>query len=83
MSLQSLLLIGGLVFAPVVLAETPELVTDRPDQTESTEIVPKGFVQTELGLGDADGADATFAGLARIGLSERIELRVGLGELPD
>jgi hypothetical protein len=79
MSLR-ILLIVGLVFTPVVMAETPELVTDRPDQTESTEIVPKGFVQTELGFGDADAADATFAGLARIGLSERIELRVGLDE---
>jgi hypothetical protein len=83
MRFQILLVTTALLVAPVSLADTPELVTDRPDQTESTEIVPKGFVQTELGLGDADGADATFAGLARIGLSERIELRVGLGELPD
>ncbi len=80
MPFRTLFLITGLLFAPAVLADAPELVTDRPDQTESTEIVPKGFVQTELGLGDADGADATAAGLARIGLSERIELRVGLDE---
>lgn len=70
-----------ILLAPVMLAEAPELVTDRPDQTESTEIVPKGFIQTELGLGDADRADGTAAGLARLGLSDRVELRVGLDEV--
>jgi len=70
-----------LVGVSSILGEGPELVTDRPDQTESTETVPKGFVQTELGLGDADGSEATAAGLARIGLSRRVELRVGLDEV--
>jgi hypothetical protein len=70
-----------LLLLPLTLAADPELVTDRPDQTESTEIVPRGFVQTELGLGDADHSEATAAGLARIGLSERAELRVGLDEI--
>jgi hypothetical protein len=81
MRFQILLVTTALLVAPVSLADTPELVTDRPDQTESTEIVPKGSVQSELGLGDSDGADATAAGLARIGLADRIELRVGLDEL--
>ncbi|NIL99909.1 MAG: hypothetical protein GTN89_02905 [Acidobacteria bacterium] len=70
-----------LLFVPCVVAAEPELVTDRPDQTESTEIVPKGQVQTELGLGDADGAEATAAGLVRVGLAERVELRIGLDEV--
>ncbi len=70
-----------LLLVPGIVAEPPELVTDRPDQTESTEIVPRGFMQTELGLGDADGADATAAALVRIGLASRVELRVGVDEL--
>jgi hypothetical protein len=81
MRFQILLVTTALLVAPVSLADTPDLVTDRPDQTESTEIVPKGSVQSELGLGDSDGADATAAGLARIGLADRVELRVGLDEL--
>ncbi len=81
MRFRTLLVTIALPLAPVVLADAPELVTDRPDQTESTEIVSKGFVQTELGLGDTDGADANFAGLARIGLADRVELRVGLDEV--
>jgi hypothetical protein len=75
------ILIALLLLSPIVPATEPELVTDRPDQTESTEIVPRGFVQTELGFGDADHAEATAAGLARIGLSSRVELRVGLDEI--
>lgn len=81
MNPRTLLVVLCLAVVPTVLGDPPELVTDRPDQTESTEIVPKGFVQTELGLGDADGADSTFGGLARIGLSPRVELRAGLDEL--
>jgi hypothetical protein len=74
------------------LAQTtdePELVTDRPDQTESTAIVPAGRVQIELGANraaDEIGDDAgeveidawNFAGtLVRVGLADRFELRLG------
>ena len=67
-------------------APPPDLVTDRPDQTESALSVPRGFVQLEAGYSrtefDGDGfsgtADAVPQTLVRIGLSERIELRVGL-----
>ncbi len=73
----------------LVQAEEPELVTDRPDQTESTAIVPAGRVQVELGanraaeeIGDDAGEveiDAwNFAGtLVRVGLTDRFELRLG------
>jgi hypothetical protein len=69
--------------------EEPELVTDRPDQTESTAIVPAGRVQIELGAslaGDEIGDDSDEieldarqlgATLVRIGLSRRFELRLG------
>lgn len=69
--------------------EAPELVTDRPDQTESTAIVPRGMVQLELGtLFTRDDPAEGFrietlnvlGSLVRIGLlDDRLELRVGWG----
>jgi hypothetical protein len=66
------------------LAE-PELVTDRPDQTESTAIVPTGRAQLEIGAtrtyDDASGVELETlevpATLLRYGLGERVELRLG------
>ena len=65
--------------------EVPELVTDRPDQTESASVVPARFVQLETGVSysrDEEGGDTlrTLAGpgtLVRIGVGARTELRVG------
>jgi hypothetical protein len=66
-------------------APPPPLVTDRPDQTESSAVVAAGLVQVEAGwthieTGDSNG-DATLDGfgetLVRVGLGKRIELRVG------
>ncbi len=62
-----------------------ELVTDRPDQTESAETVPEGHVQLELGWTYGRDAAAGLdletqqfpATLARIGLSRSWELRLG------
>lgn len=36
--------------ALTVQSKIPEMVTDRPDQTESSDIVPKHFLQLETGL---------------------------------
>ena len=78
-----------LVLAPPILAamvgaaaaQTPELVTDRPDQTESARAVPRGLVQVETGyrFSRDDGVDtfAAPAALVRIGLGARTELRLG------
>ena len=63
----------------------PALVTDRPDQTESAVVVPQGRVQLETGWTftreDESGLlteTHELAGtLVRIGLTERVELRVG------
>ena len=61
--------------------DTPDFVTDRPDFTESSEVVGRGLVQVESGFVlEADQnsrAITTPAVLARIGLSRRMELRVG------
>ena len=65
--------------------ESPPLVTDRPDQTESTAIVPKGSVQLEMGvkqdadeLARAEEVTDTFgSALLRIGLARKVELRLG------
>ena len=62
-------------------AQAPDLVTDRPDRTESATAVPRGLVQVETGylfLRD-EGVD-TFevpGTLVRLGLGARTELRLG------
>ncbi|HEY7461476.1 MAG TPA: transporter [Gemmatimonadota bacterium] len=62
-------------------AEPPGMVTDRPDITESTSIVPRGWVQLETGevLARESDASTLLAGpstLARIGVASRLELRL-------
>ena len=62
-------------------AELPELVTDRPDFTESTEVVGKGVFQMESGFTVARSqGGSSLSGpelLMRVGLSKRLELRFG------
>ena len=62
-------------------AELPEMVTDRPDFTESTAVVGKGVIQTENGLTVERGqGGSNFSGpelLLRVGLAKHLELRVG------
>jgi hypothetical protein len=62
--------------------EIPEMVTDRPDQTESSNIVQPGYVQLESGLllTHADGSNVTEipGTLARISILEKLELRLGV-----
>lgn len=69
-------------------SEPAELVTDRPDQTESATIVPPGSLQVETGVtfssdsrGLEDGVDreqslALATTLVRIGLLKNLELRL-------
>lgn len=71
--------------------DIPELITDRPDQTESAAIVPKGSLQIETGvvfaqtkvegiLGDTNINEFSIAGtLLRYGLNSSFELRAGGG----
>lgn len=61
--------------------EVPGIVTDRPDFTESSEVVPKGGFQFESGISYEGDAGARSVGapsaLMRIGLGGRAELRIG------
>jgi hypothetical protein len=83
LSLSALLLTGPALHAAT--PAEPELVTDRPDQTESTAIVPAGRTQIEAGATfvreDEDGVRVELlqapGTLVRIGLAERVELRLG------
>jgi hypothetical protein len=59
----------------------PELVTDRPDFTESSEVVGHRIVQIETGLrveqsAAATGQVTTPQVLVRVGLGSRFELRL-------
>ena len=76
-----LLLLMVHVGTGVASAQSPDLVTDRPDQTESATVVPRGLMQVETGYlfardGNVDGYEVPGT-LFRIGLGGRTELRIG------
>lgn len=79
MTVRALTLFLCLLAAGVSAAQ--DLVTDRPDQTESPVTVDPGFVQLEIGaLFTHDDDVNTFevpGTLLRIGIVERLELRIG------
>ena len=65
--------------------DVPELITDRPDRTESATSVPAGLLQIETGLeflnetlnDESELSEITIAGtLLRYGLIENLELRL-------
>jgi len=72
-----------LLAAPAAAQTAPPLVTDRPDQTESPIVVPRGMVQFEAGglyeVANAGAGRVTSIAslLARAGLFGRVELRLG------
>ncbi|WP_372751452.1 transporter [Labilibaculum sp.] len=78
----TLLLFVILFFGGASAQEKPDMVTDRPDQTESASLIsPKGL-QIESGFAfektDADINNTTFnTTLLRYGLVDNIELRMG------
>jgi hypothetical protein len=67
--------------APVVPEPPPELITDRPDFTESSRAAPRGYAQFEYGLDYRAGEDAQGFSLplllVRYGLGGGGEVRVG------
>lgn len=66
--------------APVSV-DVPEIVTDRPDFTESSEIIPFGWLQIESGVSlEGDAVTRAFtapSALLRFGLGLRTEFRFG------
>jgi hypothetical protein len=79
-----LVLIAGSALLCAAAEDSPPLVTDRPDQTESSETVPLGAVQLEVGWTHSEDRDNPHAvsdsfpeTLVRLGLWESCELRVG------
>ena len=76
-----LAVLGFVVALGSAAAQTPDLVTDRPGQTESATVVLRGVVQVETGYLFArdDGVDVfeVPGTLVRIGLGARTELRIG------
>jgi hypothetical protein len=60
---------------------SPPLVTDRPDQTESAVVVPRGWAQFEVGNAHTAGAGVNLvnlgAALLRVGIARPLELRLG------
>ena len=73
---------ASLLIAGAAPGQDDPLVTDRPDFTESAATVAPGRIQLEGGFTftDAGAVEETSFGelLARIGLAERLELRVGI-----
>lgn len=80
----ALSLLPATVFAQSIEGRLPELVTDRPDFTESSDVVGAGIVQFEMGTsfesnGQGDARDRAFTAplaLMRLGVSRRLELRL-------
>ncbi len=78
--MKNLILLFFLCLTPSFMAQ--EMVTDRPDQTESSNIVLPGHLQIEAGgLLERDEFNENLnsaAVLFRYGFSEKLELRLGL-----
>src|SRR3989304_2578862 len=90
------MLLSKTVLSPIALAlplvalgidclasEVPEITTDRPDQTESSLVLPPGYVQLETGWTHVDDdehgedfeSDSVPETLLRYGMGNRLELR--------
>lgn len=73
-------------FQVLAQEETPEMITDRPDATESPTPVPKGFLQLETGAYYNSFEENTIktetvgynTSLFRYGLLDNFELRLGV-----
>jgi Putative MetA-pathway of phenol degradation len=82
-ALLALAVAPAAVSQPPETEEEPELLTDRPDFTETSFVVPLRRLQIEGGFTYADGADGEHAFnapelLLRYGIAPRTELRLGL-----
>ncbi|HEU5290609.1 MAG TPA: transporter [Cyclobacteriaceae bacterium] len=79
-----ILLLCVVAFFASAQTEKPEIVTDRPDQTEAPVLVPKGGLQVELGTSvendksqDVKFTNYTYGtALIKYGVNENFELRL-------
>jgi hypothetical protein len=76
-----LLIVLLLVTSTIFAQETEPIQTDRPDQTESPAIVPKGMLQVETGLSfqkndEISKTNTQPSTLWKYGVSENFELRL-------
>lgn len=89
--MRTKLILALIAFSALAKAqdEIPELITDRPDQTESSAVVPHKYLQIETGfiMEHDETSSIKQSGFAynttllRYGLFERFELRLGLAYL--
>lgn len=77
------LFFSGLTFSQ---SDSPDMVTDRPDKTESASVVPAGWLQIEtgaefsrsvIGIGYVLSRTNIAATLLRYGVFDKLELRLG------
>ena len=83
---QALLFFISIVLGTQIFAQTtkPEIVTDRPDQTEAPSLVPTGGIQVELGtaietdvIENTKVTNYTYAtALVKYGINKNFELRL-------
>ena len=77
-------ILSGIYHVGFSQTEKPEIVTDRPDQTEAPSLVPRGGLQVELGTSmendEMDGVKYTHVtystALIKYGVNENFELRL-------
>jgi hypothetical protein len=71
------------LFSSSFASDVSELITDRPDQTESSSTVPPGYIQIELGFEHSEHertdleTDVFPQTLLRAGVSDNLEFRFG------
>jgi outer membrane putative beta-barrel porin/alpha-amylase len=75
-----LLMLGAMAYGQTPPDRDPEIVTDRPDVTEASTVVPKGSLQFENGLTWTGGRGSSSFDVAetlvRYGIASRTEIRV-------
>ena len=82
----SILVLLNFSLLAIAQNQIPELITDRPDQTESSAVVPRKLLQIETGFVmekrqtelSEEKLDAYNTSLLRYGLLDNLELRLGL-----
>src|SRR3954466_16405614 len=87
MDLKTKIIAIILLFAPMILVgQTQELITDRPDQSNSPVLIPTGAIQIETGVAiekkhysRGSVTNYTFNDmLVKLGVNQNFEARIGV-----